>query len=1232
MGILLADNFTYKAKKPIDSRIVCDTVADMVSLAESTIYEGILVYNKETEKFYVFKSNNVAAPVLGKWEEFNSSSSPTYDTHSVEYKHGTQYKKGNLVVLDGRLYIALADFISDVSGSTLEDSLAGDIGNGNLTSVYVDTDTNCKEYKQNYAYTETDLVRYDNNLYFVNAGFISDATEANSDDAFNADIQAGHLIPVDGDGGNAQVLEYAQNTGFKKNSLVYLGKSMARAENDFTSDNTKPTIQESFDLDLNSGNLSFISTGETAVVAYSSETDYKENTLVYLNDKIARVEHDFKSSDISNLVMECFEDDIKNNRINLINTDHVDIMNEYSYGNMYFKDTLVYHGNLIARVLKDFISDVTVGNTLNDSFDSDITSGNILILNKEAEPGIKPYKQNTFFVKDKLVFADGRIACVLNDYISDNTATTIEESINIDIANGNLREMRENYKFKLYKTSKDMDKAIDAINIIPINTITFENGENAQNMRINEGVYGPLGTLALIKEIDANLGIIKAKTVNSREMEFMPPAPNTYEYAVILQGTGYSVGETVPTSLPNVNAKVVSVDTSGGITGVSYTGDTITNANGTGASVDAEIIFHVGNGKQWYELPQNKKNAVIKEYVQGESYEKDNLIYLDDILARALQDFISDSSLPNTEDSFNFDKDSGNITRMTREDVNVPECLGSVKTDSVADLPPIAIKGNWVLIEDCVSSAPGQAGIGLYNGTTWDISPIPQGTFTFPEPNSDGKLYFRKVDIGNTNGQWEMFSSVDGNEIDIIVKTKNDLTDNTYVPKKNELIWDSNREILVIGDGSTSLGGLKEFYGQGVTSADILAAIGYAPEDSASKGQANGYAPLDANGKVPAGNLPDSLTDTYSKTEIDSKDTAITTAVAGLVNTEATRAKGIESTLRSDLDAHVSDTVKHVTQPDRDRWDAKVEDSDLTLYDNHITDTVIHVTQSDKDKWDGMNKAYYVTSISDLPSTGNQIGNIGYVQVSAPGVTPVVCDQYLWDGTKWNQLDSSKVSLQFNWGSLQGKPASTPLSIDNAVTVAHSHTNKTVLDKIGQSASGNFTYDGVEIGVKVIFLTNENLLPTTGEEDTLYVIYEDSRVRNYPSISVWRGGSYQILGRGTQDAPPVVGDMSILQSEYFSVVKGSKYNITVSPNQYFAFMPVEILKEIEGLKDQQKEIITVSDPSMFSYNEDLLDISESTKLTISIKEKETILDTVSNFYFSHIDINLDNYKDIDNIG
>ncbi len=1108
--ILLADNFQYFGKKPLDSRFVYNTINDMVNTPDSIIYDGILVYNKETEKFYVFKSTNTIDSVLGKWEIFNIDSNINKEKF--------------------------------------------------------------KEYIQNTLYKENDIILRDKKLYVVNNDFTSDNTQIDVSDSFTLDLLNSNLIPIIDDEGS-KVIEYIQNE------------------------------------------------------------NYKKNTLVYLNDKIARVKDNYKSDNtIGFTIQESFEDDVKNNKISVINTDHVHIMNEYAQSNTYSKDTLIYNGDLIARVMNDFIADDTSGNSINDSFEYDITLGNLLILNKEAELGIKPYKQGTFFSKDKLVFADGRIGRVLQDYISDNTGATIEESINIDIKNGNLREMAESYKFKLYKTTKDMNKQIDAINILNISDIVFENGEDIRNMYINEAIYGPLGTLALIKEIDINLGQIKAQTVNSREMEFMPPAPNTYKYNITLAGTGYSIGEIIQTTLPGVNVEITEVDSNGGILIVSSSTETIISSNGTGANIEAELILYTGNGKQWYEIPEKKQEAILKEYIPGEFYKKDSLIFFEDILVKSEKDFFADSIMTTIKDSFQYDLTSGNITRLTREDVNVPECLGSCKTDNSSDLPSNPIKGNWVLIEDCVNASVGQAGIGLYNGSSWEINLIPKGSFVFPEPNDDGKIYFRKRNIGDTNGIWEALTVINGNDIEVKIKSKNDLIDNLYVPKERELVWDTNREILVIGDGVTPLGNLNAFYGSNITSADILAAIGFTPEDSSKKGQANGYAPLDENGLVPVANLPASLTDTYSKTEIDNKDIATLNSATTLVNTEATRAKNIETGLRTDLDTHINDTNKHVTQSEKDSWDAKVDISDLTSYDNHISDSIIHVTQSDKDKWNGMNKAYFVTNVSDLPATGNQIGNIGYVQKSAIGVIPMVCDQYLWNGTSWSQLDSSQVSLQFDWGNLQGKPASTPLSIDNTVTIAHNHNNKIILDKIGQSVSGNFTYDGVEIGVKVVFLLNENLLSPIGEANTLYVIYEDSRVRNYPSISVYRDGSYQILGRGTQDTAPVVGDMNILQSEYFSVVKGSKYKITVSSNQYFAFMPVEILREIEGLKDQQKIIITVNNPDMFNYNEKLLNITESSKLTISIKELDTDLDTVSNFYYSHVDVNLDDYKDIDNIG
>lgn len=972
--------------------------------------------------------------------------------------------------------------------------------------------------------------------------------------------------------------------------------------------------------------------GPSLVLQYESGKKYTKDTLVYREKYIARVLQDFTSSTIDSDLAQCWDDDIKLENIVVINTDHMHLMMEYGQGNYYEADILVYLGDLICRVVNDFTADNTPGNSAEDSFNADIGAGHLLLLNKEADHNIVEYKKGTFYEKDKLVWGDGRICRVLSNYTSNTNASyTLAQAIKRDMEKGYLEELGEKYKFKLYKTTMDLNKVIDSINIIPVSTIVFEDVDDIDIMRISEGIYGPLGTLALITKIDKNNQIIEAKTVNSREMEFMPPAPNEIRYTVVTPGSGYAVGDIVRTTNYNgiIFGEVEEVGIGGSLVKVKQTDEKVRRTNGAGGDVTAEIILFVANGKEWYEHNVKGANAVIVEYEQGKAYEQNNLIFYEDVLTRAAHDFTSNNTFSSVDESFESDIQNGHLIRVTAEDVEVPECLGSVKTES--DFPAIAVKGNWVLIENCTITAPGQAGIGLYNGTSWDVTAIPQGDFQFPEPAADGKLYFRKVDVGNTDGQWEAFTKVDGNEIEITIKEKADSTDNNYRPAKGEFVWDTEREILVIGDGVSTLGNLKAFYGSDISLSDILSAIGYTPEDVANKGIPNGYAPLGADGKVPNGFLPDASTDTYSKSEIDAKDLAVQNAVAAQINSEASRAQNVENQLRTDLDDHINDASMHVTQNEKDNWDAKVEQSDLVDFQNHIDDTDIHVTQADKDRWDGMNKAYYVTNKSQLPLTGNEIGNIGYVQISPAGQTPVVCDQYIWDGTAWQLLDSSQISLQFIWGNIDGRPNSTPLTIDNAVTVAHNHQNKIVLDKIGQSAKGNFMYDGVEIGVKAIFIDHEQELPEVGEEDTLYVVYEDSRVRNYPSISVWRENAYQILGRGTQDAAPVVGDMSILQAEYFSVVAGSSFKISVTPNQYFCFMPLEILREIEGAKGQTRIMTDFTDASKFKYNEMLISINSSSRLTINIKEIPADLQTVSDKYYHTADVDFADYKDIDSI-
>lgn len=60
--------------------------------------------------------------------------------------------------------------------------------------------------------------------------------------------------------------------------------------------------------------------------------------------------------------------------------------------------------------------------------------------------------------------------------------------------------------------------------------------------------------------------------------------------------------------------------------------------------------------------------------------------------------------------------------------------------------------------------------------------------------------------------------------------------------------------------------------------------------------------------------------------------------------------------------------------------------------------------------------------------------------------------------TKVSEAESMDVVLQ--WSSLQGKPSSDVVDIDDAVSKRHTHSNKTQLDKIDEDGSGNLTYNG----------------------------------------------------------------------------------------------------------------------------------------------------------------------------
>lgn len=59
--------------------------------------------------------------------------------------------------------------------------------------------------------------------------------------------------------------------------------------------------------------------------------------------------------------------------------------------------------------------------------------------------------------------------------------------------------------------------------------------------------------------------------------------------------------------------------------------------------------------------------------------------------------------------------------------------------------------------------------------------------------------------------------------------------------------------------------------------------------------------------------------------------------------------------------------------------------------------------------------------------------------------------------------EAESLDIVLDWANIQNGPTSSPAAIDNAVTLSHTHANKTQLDLIGEDADNDITYNGVKI-------------------------------------------------------------------------------------------------------------------------------------------------------------------------
>ena len=553
--------------------------------------------------------------------------------------------------------------------------------------------------------------------------------------------------------------------------------------------------------------------------------------------------------------------------------------------------------------------------------------------------------------------------------------------------------------------------------------------------------------------------------------------------------------------------------------------------------------------------------------------------------------------------------------------------------DLESELPDDALNGYWYMVRNCDISSNGNAGLAVFKDNIWYVSGFEAslGHIEFiPEPNDDGNLYFRSLDGNSTVGKWVEFKEVNGLNRTITMNVKHSDTDSGFVPLKGELVYLEDINNFIIGDGVKTVETLPRMYVPEATFS-----LGYTAEDVANRAQPHGYAPLDDNAKIPSLYLPETLVETYTKTEIDSKILTSQTTLQLNINSEILNRQTADNLLEAKIDNHINDANIHVTSTEKTFWDNKLDSSDLLTFETHITDPDVHVTWAEKQKWNGYISAHLVTSTQEMyniPISGLQLGDTCFVRLTAEGITPIQYDKYVWYGATtggWNKETGAATIIDLDWGGIKNKPVSSITQIDLAVSNSHKHNNINSLNKISE-LSGLLAYNSIPLNTPVLFYSSDSQLPQRGEELHLYVVYTDKRSNNHPTLSIWRDNRYEIVSGSSVGAPSPVGNMLIQQRELLGVLASSEFLLEVVNTPNYAFLPIEILRMIEGAKGQIRNYSNFTNANGFVFNSDLLKLQNGVVMgpfDIAMQRYNQITGT----YYYQKKVDITNYHSVEEI-
>ena len=590
MGVLIADNFSYQGRKPLDNRIIQNTINDMKNLPDATIYDGIIVYVKTENKFYVYNSNNTVDSNLGKWREFTTSSSGNFKIN--KYKQDTDYKTDEIIIYDNKIYLVLVDFRSDNTQTTLTDSFDLDLVNSKFTSL--DEDTNCIEYAQNVEYKKDTLVYNNEILTRVVADYVSDNTAANTKDSFDLDIVNNKLVVVS----SVKISDRIKSNATLTTSI---GSTTVVSISDLPS----TTIN---DIKLNQ--LTYDSDG---TIGFVSNIDITNNEVTVItitkaggNDKIIRYK--------SKITLD--KEILKQTTIDFTDLDTLYTVADLKENQLIYDEegTIAKIDNITTTPVGTTI-DVTTLTTAGKSFDleyykytkllnTDIDTTQIILF---ADLSIAPTITINDLKVNQIIFdEDGTVSKIENINTTDNEVT-------VRIITKDEMLMKE------YKITETINLVVDSQQLVNIPT-----GVNINDIKLDQLVYDDNGTVAKIISVDSTTNKMMIQTITGLGM---PIAPDTKEFKIENGGTGYQKGDIVESLKPGVFVEVTSVDpVTGAITGITDTTSTISTAHGTQAKISEEQVIYGGYGRNWAQLSDAAVQVAIVvaekfEYDEGYSFE-----------------------------------------------------------------------------------------------------------------------------------------------------------------------------------------------------------------------------------------------------------------------------------------------------------------------------------------------------------------------------------------------------------------------------------------------------------------------------------------------------------------------------------------------------------------------------------------------------------------------------------